>query len=540
MTIDLDFRPGNAAELKECLADPMWRLCSGALYTVELKSEIEGEGMVAPFRPNRTQLRLIKSLWTRNLCLKARQLGCTTLVAIMWLDHALFNANQVCGIIAQDLNSAGTIFRKKVKAVYERLPPELRGAMPLKRESSAELVFAHNDSSIHVATSMRSGTIHRLHISEFGVICAKYPDKAEEIVTGSLPAVPSTGIVFIESTAKGREGAFFKMSERARGLREGKAKLAASDYRFHFFPWYADPEYRLDSDHVVISQQDEEYFAKVEAEQRVTLDMAQKRWYVSKRDSDFSGDTETMWSEFPSTPLEAFAVSVEGAYYSVQLSAARKQGRVGTVPYDPRYPVNSFWDIGASDGTAVLLHQKIGLQHRFFKFIEGWNEPYEHFTLQMQAMGCMWGVHYVPHDAGHKRQQGKRIRAPVDELRELSLGGRWVVVPPVDAVMNGIKQTRAVFGLCWFDEAGCKEFLAHLGAYRKTWNAHGAYWNDNVPDKAGGHSEAADAFRQFGQIERKIGLTRRQQSDATAEAEQNAETPGVSGLARGKGSWMSG
>ena len=62
---------------------------------------------------------------------------------------------------------------------------------------------------------MRSGTIHRLHVSEFGKICAKYPDKAQEVVTGSIPAVPMNGVLVIESTAEGRDGDFFKMVQIA-------------------------------------------------------------------------------------------------------------------------------------------------------------------------------------------------------------------------------------------------------------------------------------------------------------------------------------
>ena len=103
---------------------------------------------------------------------KARQLGFTTLVCIVF-DTALFSENMRCGIIAQDREAAEVIFRDKVKFAYENLPEELKAAMPLARDSASELLFAHNNSSIRVATSMRSGTIHRLHISEFGKICAE-------------------------------------------------------------------------------------------------------------------------------------------------------------------------------------------------------------------------------------------------------------------------------------------------------------------------------------------------------------------------------
>jgi hypothetical protein len=51
---------------------------------------------------------------------------------------------------------------------------------------------------------------------------------------------------------------------------------------------------------------------------------------------------------------------------------------------------------------------------------------------------------------------------------------------------------------------GSKEGIAHLEGYRKTWNEKGGYWQDNVPNKSNGHSEAADALRQFGQSVEKV------------------------------------
>ena len=134
-----------------------------------------------PFIPNRAQKATFKSVMASKRHFKARQLGFTTLVCIVWLDTALFSENMRCGIIAQDREAAEVIFRDKVKFAYENLPEELKAAMPLARDSASELLFAHNNSSIRVATSMRSGTIHRLHISEFGKICAKYPDKAKKL-----------------------------------------------------------------------------------------------------------------------------------------------------------------------------------------------------------------------------------------------------------------------------------------------------------------------------------------------------------------------
>ena len=493
-SIPHDFVPKTGADFVKCLADPMWRVCSGRLYKIMVKDS-DGEGVV-PFVPNRAQRRLIANLWHRNIILKARQLGFTTLVAILWLDHALFNADQRCGIIAQDREAAEVIFRDKVKLAYDNLPDQLREAFPLARDSASELLFAHNNSSVRVATSMRSGTIHRLHISEFGKICAKFPDKAREVVTGSLPAVPLDGIAIIESTAEGQEGEFYKMTRRAEGLDEQGARLNERDYRFHFFPWWQEDKYRIRGN-VVISGPDEEYFERTEGEIGRHLDQDQRNWYVATRDADFGGDPEKMWQEYPSTSKEAFQVSTEGTYFANQLAAARKGGRITVVPYVDGVPVNTFWDIGNSDGTAIWLHQKIGMQHRFIRFVEGWGEPYSYYIRKLQAMECVWGTHYLPHDAAHERQLLDRVGTPQQELKKSGLGGKWEIVPRVNDVTHGIQLVRGMFSQCWFDEAGCKEGLVHLAGYKKAWNKQQGCWSSHPVHNE--HSEAADSFRQFAQ-----------------------------------------
>jgi len=483
--------------MAQCLADPMWRICSGQLYKIMVKSSPEDEGTVIPFIPNKAQRRLMARLWHRNIILKARQLGFTTLIAILWLDHALFNADQRCGIIAQDRDAAEVIFRDKVKLAYDRLPEQIKEAMPLSTENKSELLFAHNNSSIRVATSMRSGTIHRLHISEFGKICAKFPDKANEVVTGSLPAVPLDGIAIIESTAEGQGGQFHAMTERAMALQEKNTPLTERDYRFHFYPWWHDPGYRIAATNVIITDKDREYFDKIEAEMGTTLDAEQRNWYVATRDSDFSGDPEKMWQEYPSTPKEAFQQSTEGTYYAVQLTAARKTGRIGFFPHVAGTPVNTFWDIGSGDGTAIWLHQRIGAENRFIKFFEGWGETYAFFIKKLQALNYVWGKHYLPHDGEHKRQQGDVVASPIDMLQKFEIGGKWDIVPRVDDVTHGIQLMRDGFSQCTFDEEGCKEGLTHIGMYRKAWNKRLANWSSDPLHDI--HSEAADAIRQWAQ-----------------------------------------
>lgn len=496
--------PQDAAELARCLADPEFRLFSGALYKIMIKGDGDDadDAQIMPFRPNRAQKRFIRRLWHRNLILKARQLGFTTLICLLWLDHALFNANQRCGIIAQDREAAEAIFRDKVKFAYENLPAEIRERFPLARDSATELLFAHNNSSIRVATSMRSGTIHRLHISEFGKICAKYPDKAQEVMTGSIPAVPTNGVLVIESTAEGREGEFFALVESAKGKFLSREPLTVRDYRFHFYAWWQEPKYRLDASAVPITREEHEYFDLIEQEMDCRIDPDQRAWYVATKRADFSGKEERMWQEYPSTPDEAFQVSTEGNYFAKDMLAVRKRGGITRVPVLD-LPVNTFWDIGNSDGTAIWFHQCLRGEDRFIGYYEGHGESLRHYVQHLTERGWLYGTHFLPHDADHKRL-GDYNRSVKEQLEELLPGQAFEIVPRVTELITGIYATRKHLKGCYIDAQGCKDGIVRLEGYRKKFNrADGRYIDQ--PDKANGCTEGADAFRQWAQA-KELGM----------------------------------
>lgn len=526
MTAHQSYLPTDPEELARCLADPEWRLTSGCLYKIMVKGDDEvdprtgelvpGESFVLPFKPNRAQKRFIRRLWHRNVILKARQLGFTTLIAIMWLDHALFNADQRCGIIAQDLDAAEAIFRDKVKFAYENLPPEIRERFPLKRETTKELLFAHNNSSIRVATSMRSGTIHRLHISEFGKICAKYPDKANEVITGSIPAVPLNGILVIESTAEGREGEFAKIVRIAEKKFKDRAKLTARDYRFHFYAWWQEPNYRMDSMTVDVSAEDHEYFDLIEAQADCTIDPDQRAWYVATRNADFSGSEEKMWQEYPSFPDEAFQISTAGNYYAKDMIALRKRGGIRDVP-TLDIPVSTFWDIGNSDGCAIWFFQESNGEDRFIGYYEEHNEDLRHYVTELRTRGYLFDTHYLPHDADHKRLSDFN-RSTKDMLQDLMPGERFEIVPRITELMTGIHQVRKHLKGAYFDKEGCAEGINRLDGYRKKFSRSENRFIDQ-PDKSNGCSEGADALRQWAQAKELGMLDAKSRSGGYQEAE---------------------
>ncbi len=493
--------PSNAEQLAVCLADPLWRL--DHLYSILIKGDAK-DGLsdkVIPFRMNPAQRLLVDRLWFRNLILKARQLGMTSVAAILWLDHALFNSNQRCGIIAHDREAAELIFRDKVKFAYDHLAEELRAAMPLARDSASELLFAHNNSSVRVATSMRAGTIDRLHVSEFGKICARYPDKAHEVIVGSLPAVPDSGVVIIESTAEGRDGKFYELTQRAQALHQQKAKLTAKDFRFHFYAWWQAAEYRIDPSGVIITDADHEYFDELEAKIGQKLDTGQRAWYVSTRDGQFGGAEESMWQEFPSTPEEAFQVSTAGNYYSKDMVLLRKRGGICQVPVLD-LPVNTFWDIGNHDGCAVWFHQDLRGEDRFIGYYEAHGENLKHYVKALQDTGHLFNKHFLPHDAEHRRLSDTN-RSTQNMLTDLGLLNT-VIVPMITELITGVQMVRKHLKSAWFDTAGTKQGVERIDGYKKRFSRIDNRYLDD-PDKSNGCTEGADALRQWAQA-KELGM----------------------------------
>ncbi|WP_419207592.1 terminase [Photobacterium leiognathi subsp. mandapamensis] len=314
--------------IKQRIGNKWWRLNN--LYKVENE---DGELVTFKLRP--AQALLFKQMAHKNIILKARQLGFSTAIDIYELDEALFNSNIKCGIIAQDQNAAGEIFRTKIEIPYDNLPAWLKAEFPIEsRRSGANggYILFKNGSSIQCATSFRSGTVQRLHISEHGKICAKCPQKAKEVKTGTLNAIHQNAICFIESTAEGVGGDFHAMSMRALDLHNSGSALSKQDYKFHFFAWFQDPKYAaaLPASGLQLSKHHQEYFAAVEAAMNVTLSDEQKQWYINKEIEQ----GEEIKQEFPSTPQEAFLTSGRRVFDAIKVMQAEAQAAKPLIIYD--------------------------------------------------------------------------------------------------------------------------------------------------------------------------------------------------------------
>lgn len=489
------------------LSDPKWRLNN--LYHI-----VDKRGKQTIFKLNWAQEELYTNLWYCNLILKARQLGISTFVCLLFLDRCLFNDNVSAGIIAHTLEDGQQIFRR-VKFAYDMLPDDIKKLIKADNDTSGMLKFS-NGSSLRVGTSLRSSTFQYLHISEFGKICARYPEKAREVITGALNTLSSGQYCFIESTAEGRSGAFYDMVCRARSMHDQGAKLSPLDFKFHFFPWHKAPEYVL-RDQVLITKEHEQYFAELEL-QGINLYPYQKFWYVKKSETQ----NEDMLREYPSTPDESFHTSLQGAYYVRQMLEIRKDKRIGFVPHDPLIEVHTAWDLGYGDSTAIWFFQIYGKEIRLIEYVEGNNEPLTYYLKLLRDREYQYGVHLVPHDAQvHEYSTGL---SRIEVARKLGF-----TLSPVQKISidEGIDACRTILKRCWIDESKCSQGIKAIESYRRKWDdTHGCWSNKPHHDE---FSHGSDALRTMS-----VGITRVEKSQQPFNArtlghqsmKENPQNPG--------------
>jgi len=464
------------------LGDRRWRLNN--LYYIEDK-----HGEVVVFKLNPAQQKLLDELHYLNIILKARQMGFSTFILLMALDCCVFNSNLDAGIVADTLDNAKGLLNR-IKFSYARMPKDIRQVVTVTIDNALEMRFA-NGSSIEVGVSLRSSTKNFVHISEYGKICAQSPDKAGEIRAGALNTLAQGQLGFIESTAAGKSGDFYNKTSQARKIADEQRVPLAMEWKFHFFPWFADKSYKTDS-RVRMTADEKRYFADLRHEHGITLIDDQKHWYVLK----WREQEDDIQREYPSTPDEAFASARDGAYFGKAMQALRQRGRLGDFDYVSGSAVNTFWDLGVSDSTAIWMHQEVAGRHRFVGYYENSGEGMAHYIDYLNrwrvARDATFGRHFGPHDVEHRKQglEAKSIRQMAAEV-----GFYFEVVARTPDKQHTIQAVRNVLPECEFDASACHTGILHLENYSRDWDdRHGVWKNRPRHDE---HSHAADAFMAF-------------------------------------------
>jgi hypothetical protein len=196
------------------------------------------------FSPNRIQREYSAARSARDIILKARQQGVTTVEQIRDLFYFLTVPGARVVVVCQSITGQAPL--KQLAQNFRIMLDSLQRAgmrLNFTTDATGEWVLADRDSSLKIVVAGaseasakkkgRAGTISRLHVTE----CAFF-EHADSTLNAMLECVPSVADgseIVIESTANGASGFFYDKCKAAEKKEGG--------FQFHFYPWYFSEEY---------------------------------------------------------------------------------------------------------------------------------------------------------------------------------------------------------------------------------------------------------------------------------------------------------
>lgn len=380
------------------------------LYKIQSKNET-----LIPFKRNRAQEHFNQHKANRNIILKSRQLGFTTDESVDELDDTLFSPNINCLLIAHKKEDALKIFDNKIDLAWKAFDKDLKPLWTVETDRANTLKFGHGHdqySTISVATSGRSGTYRRVHISEFAKLCNLYPRAAKEIIKGTIPSVPLDGRVDIEGTAEGEDNLCASMFWTAWN-RVGEKK--PTEWKAHFYNWTWDDDEIAKVTQIEAEQfkQSSDYQLFKDYQEKYSLNDIQITYYYYKWLS-LNKDWNDLRQEYPTTPEEAFASSGNKLFDSEKLDKfeLREGDKVGDwiyyAPFNPLHRYGGGADVaegvGQESSTAAIWDYDASPKPEVVAEYESNTIAPDVFAYELKNGGsaygwCLWGVERNNH--GH-------------------------------------------------------------------------------------------------------------------------------------------
>ncbi len=185
----------------------------------------------------------------------------------------------------------------------------------------------------------------------------------------------------------------------------------------------------------------------------------------------------------------SFEAPLTGSYYGKLLHEAEQAGRIATVPRDAGLPVETWWDLGVADETAIWFVQQAGREVRVIDYYEAHGEGLEHFAKILRERPYAYREHLWPHDGRHRELSTGLSRQDLAE----TLGIRPIRIVPASSVADGIQAVRTLLPRVWFDAEACAKGLEALRHYARDWDERARSYRDKPRHDWASHG--ADAFR---------------------------------------------
>jgi phage terminase large subunit len=197
----------------------------------------------------------------------------------------------------------------------------------------------------------------------------------------------------------------------------------------------------------------------------------------------------------------SFDAAIVGAYYGRQIADLENRKLITAVPWDRSIPVQTSWDLGIDDATAIWFFQTVGREIRVIDYYEINNQGLDETARYVLSRPYLYGTHYLPHDIAIRELISGKSRQ--ETLEGLGLYGisAGVACNPVER----INAVRMILSRCVFDARQCGRGLEVLKNYRREWDDKRKTFRERPLHDWSSHG--ADAFGEFavnhqGRIER--------------------------------------
>jgi hypothetical protein len=174
----------------------------------------------------------------------------------------------------------------------------------------------------------------------------------------------------------------------------------------------------------------------------------------------------------------SFTAALLGAYYGRYINEIDKKGKICDFDYDTSVAVDTYWDLGISDTTAIWFVQKVGREIHLIDYIENSGVGLDWYAKEIKSKPYVYGEHGLPHDGA---------------ARELGTG-----VTRQETLQNyGINAGRVMLQKdIWFHKTKCARGIEALRNYQRKYDSKNQMFVDKPLHNWA--SNGADAFRMLG------------------------------------------
>ncbi len=216
--------------------------------------------------------------------------------------------------------------------------------------------------------------------------------------------------------------------------------------------------------------------------------------------------------------------TLDGAIYAKELREVILDGRICRVPWERSVPVDTYWDLGRGDHTAIWFAQYVGFEYRILDYYQDRLVHLDHYLKILQNKPYIYGTHWLPHDAqaktlGTKKSVEEQVRAKFSKVR---------IVPKL-SVRDGISAARTIFPNCWFDEKLTAQGVECLKNYKFKVDPETKTWSkDPLHDE---FSDGADGFRY-------MAIALKEPKQTTQTLFNTIKLPGFARASSSPSGWM--